>query len=139
MNGDLTRATALLNEHGYTCVAIKDGKILTAAERGVKPLMQWLENGVSLDGFSVSDKVVGKAAALLYVLLGAKCIHARVVSVSAAEVLRTHGIELTYDTLVDAIRNRTNTGFCPMETATRDVFDPADAPRVIRDMMSKLK
>ena len=139
MKHDLSRAITLLNEGAYTCVAVRGDTVYTTAERGVKPLLAWLEQGVSLVGFSVADKVVGKAAALLYVLLGAEHVHTRVVSACAAEVFRAHGIALTYDLLVDAIINRAGTGFCPMETATKDITDPADALRVIRDTLAKLK
>ena len=139
MKNDLTSAVALLDEGDYTCVLVKGDTVYTSRERGVKPLMTWLEEGVSLVGFSAADKVVGKATALLYVLLGAERVYARVVSEPAAEVLRTHGIPLVADTVVPAIRNRTNTGFCPMEQATRDITDPKEAPKAIRNALEQLK
>ena len=139
MKNDLTSAVALLDEGDYTCVLVKGDTVYTSRERGVKPLMTWLEKGVSLVGFSAADKVVGKATALLYVLLGAERVYARVASEPAAEVLRTHGIPLVADTVVPAIRNRTNTGFCPMEQATRDIIDPKDAPKAIKDALEQLK
>jgi len=139
MKNDLTSAVALLDEGDYTCVLVKGDTVYTSRERGVKPLMTWLEVGVSLVGFSAADKVVGKATALLYVLLGVERVYARVVSEPAAEVLRTHGIPLVADTVVPAIRNRTNTGFCPMEQATRDITDPKDAPKAIKDALEQLK
>ncbi|MBQ3154985.1 MAG: DUF1893 domain-containing protein [Clostridia bacterium] len=139
MTHDLTRAVALLNEQDYTCVLVKGDTVLTSRERGVKPLMAFLAEGVSLVGFSAADKVVGKATALLYALLGAERVYARVASEPAAEVLRTHGIPLEADTVVPAIRNRTNTGFCPMEQATRDITDPKNAPKAIKDALEQLK
>lgn len=139
MKNDLTSAVALLDEGDYTCVLVKGDTVYTSRERGVKPLMTWLEEGVSLVGFSAADKVVGKATALLYVLLGAERVYARVASEHAAEVLCTHGIPLVADTVVPAIRNRTNTGFCPMEQATRDIIDPKDAPKAIKDALEQLK
>lgn len=139
MKNDLTRATALLNEGDYTCVLAKGDTVLTSRERGVKPLMTWLEEGVSLVGFSAADKVVGKATALLYVLFGVERVYARVASEPAAEVFRTHGVLFEADTVVPAIRNRTNTGFCPMEQATRHITDPKDAPRAIKNALEQLK
>ena len=48
-------------------------------------------------------------------------------SVPAQETLCAHGIEAIADTVVPAIRNRTDTGFCPMESAVWDISDPHEA------------
>ncbi len=62
-------------------------------------------------------------------------------SVPARETLRAHGIEAIADTAVPAIRNRTDTGFCPMESAVWDISDPREAKaaleRKISEMMAK--
>ena len=70
MKNDLKKAIDILNSGQYTCVLCKDNEIHISTERGVKPLLEWLESGIALKGFSAADKVVGKAAAFLYVLLG---------------------------------------------------------------------
>ncbi len=139
MKHDLSRAVELLHNGSYTCVLIKGDKVYTSRERGVKPLMTFLAEGVELSGFCAADKVVGKATALLYVLLGVDCVYACVASEPAAEVFCAHGVPLTCDAVVPAIRNRAGTGFCPMEQATRDITDPKDAPRAIKDALAKLK
>lgn len=135
---DLDRAVSLLKSEGYTCVLVKDDTVYTSRERGVKPLMAFHAKQTDLAGFSAADKVVGKATAFLYVLLGVSRVFALVVSKPAAEVLRAHGVELNAQTEVEAIRNRTNTGFCPMEQAVREISNPADAPRAIREALAKL-
>ena len=135
---DLHRAAHLLREEGYTCVLCRDGQTLTSRERGVKPLLSWLEEGRNLDGFSAADKVVGKAAAFLYVLLGVREVYAPVMSRPARDVFENHGIHAKFDTLSDAIRNRTNTGLCPMETAVWDITDPKKALLAIRQKAKEL-
>ena len=94
-------AKKLLNEQGYTCVLHQDGHILTATERGVKPLVRWLSENAQVQGYCAADKVVGKATAYLYVLLGVRAVHAQVMSRSAADVLERHGIRAEQDTLVE--------------------------------------
>jgi hypothetical protein len=106
--------------------------------RGIRPLLELLENGTDLHGYSAADKVVGKAAAFLYCLLGVKALHAGVISQPALAVLEATGIVVRYSTLVPAIRNRTGDGFCPMETAVWDLSDPALAPDAIRNALQKL-
>ena len=58
-----------------------------------------------------------------------------------ADQLRAHGIEAIADAVVLAIRNRTDTGFCPMESAVWDISDPCEAKaaleRRISEMMAK--
>ena len=107
---DLEQAKQILSQGGYTCVLVRDETVLTATQRGVKPLMDWLDAGTDTQGFYAADKVVGKAAAWLYVLLGVKAVHAGILSEPAAAVLKENGIAVICDTAVASIRNRTNTG-----------------------------
>ena len=118
---DLAGAKALLEAEGYTLVAAVGDAVYTDRARGVAPLLALLDGGVSLAGGVAADRVVGRAAAYLYCLLGVKELFAAVVSAYALEVLEAGGILCTYGTLVPAIRNRAGDGFCPMESATRDL------------------
>lgn len=138
MNSSLEKAKDLLLSEGYTCVLIKDDSIYTSFDRGVKPLMSWLNSNTNLQGYYVADKVIGKAAAFLYVLLGVKAIYAPVMSKHAVDVLKQHGIDVVVDEQVDAIRNRTNTGFCPMEQAVMNITIPEDAPKAIIEKLKEL-
>lgn len=135
---DLQFARTLLEKENYTCVICRGEDVLTDRRRGVKPLMELLESGKDLQGYSAADKVVGKAAAFLYCLLGVKALHAGILSEPALAVLENAGIPVEYGTLVPAIRNRAGDGFCPMETAVWDLDDPALAPDAIRIALQKL-
>ncbi len=134
---DLKKAKALLPE-GYTCVVCMGSVTYTSTRRGVAPLLEWLESGVDLRGFSAADKVVGKAAAMLYVLLGIKAVYAEVLSERAAAVFNRFGIAFSCGETVPKIRNRTNTGFCPMEEATAAIDDPHEALCAIRERLRTL-
>ena len=138
MNTDLTRAQEMLAAEGCTCVLCKGDVYYKSTRRGVAPLMGWLEEGIDAKGFSAADKVVGKATAFLYCLLGVAAVHANVISQPALQVLQTHNIPVSWDQLVDAIQNRTGDGLCPMEMATREITSPADAPAAIRAALARL-
>ena len=129
---DLENAQQCLKEGDYTCVACKGNRVYTATERGVKPLLQWLDEGTDLMGAAVADKVVGRGAAFLYQLLGVRSVYGGVMSVSAVKVLRSGGIEAKWGTLTEQIRNRSNTGPCPIEYSVRVTDDPEDALMIIR-------
>lgn len=135
---DLEKARSLLEKENYTCVICRGDDVITDRRRGVRPLLELLESGKDLQGYNAADKVVGKAAAFLYCLLGVKALHAGVLSVPARDVLVSAGISVEWGSLVPAIRNRAGDGFCPMETAVWDLTDPALAPDAIRNALKKL-
>ena len=109
------------------------GEVRCLTERGIKPLLILLaEEEKALRGATVADKVVGKAAAFLFVLGEVEKLHACVLSVPAKEVLERYGIDFTYDTLTEKILNRDKTGFCPMETKVWDIDTPEEAYAVLK-------
>ncbi len=138
MKADIQRAKAALKSGDYTCVLCKEKQLYTSKERGVKPLLAFLQGGTDFTGFSAADKVVGKAAAFLYVLLGVQAVYAPVMSKPAMQVLTRFGVTAFYDEQPEAIRNRQNTGFCPMESAVLEIDAPQDALQVITKTLQKL-
>ena len=138
MHENLILAFNILNEGSYTCVLRRGDITLTDDRRGIRPLLELLESDQDVAGFSAADRVVGKAAAFLYCLLGVRSVYAKVISTPALQVLQSCGIDTYYDTQVNAIRNRTGDGFCPMETAVWNLNDPEKAPDAIREALKKL-
>lgn len=139
MDNNLLNARKLLEAGDYTCVVCREETVYTTTRRGVAPLLNWLESGTDLRGFSAADRVVGRGAAFLYCLLNVKAVHARVMSYPAAEVLKAHNIEAYADTFVEGIINRTGTGPCPFEAAVMDIHDSAAAMIAIRNTRSQLQ
>lgn len=135
---DLENARRILEAQGCTCVLCRDGQTLTSHRRGVAPLLALLEQG-KFDGWSAADKVVGKATAMLYRLLGVKTVWAKVISESAVGALREGGIESQWERLVPHIINRAGDGPCPMEAATAHTDDPLEALRAIQATLKKLQ
>ena len=134
----MEQARQILTTGGFTCVLRKEETTYTATERGVKPLVRWLTEGIDARGFTAADKVVGRATAYLYVLLGVREVWAAVMSEAAAEVLTRHGIAASQDQLVKNIINRTGTGICPFEEAVLEIQDPEEALAAIRSKMAQM-
>ena len=128
---ELEKAKQLLRDGEYTCVLCKNGDCTTTTLRGVKPLVQWLQTGETPNGFCAADKVVGKATAFLYCLLGAKAVYASVMSGPAIEVLQQHGIYAEYDQRVENIINRAGDGICTFEKAVLHIVEPETAYHAI--------
>jgi len=139
MNPDLKHAIALLEEGDYTCVICRGSAVYTDTRRGVRPLLDWVDGESSLKGFSAADRVVGRAAAFLYCILEVSEVYARVMSHPAAQVLRSHGIAVHADTLVNGIINRQGTGPCPFEAAVLEITNPSDALKTIRQKLSQMQ
>ena len=136
---DLNTARLLLERDALTCALVLGSRVHISTHRGVRPLLDCLDSSVDFRGYSAADKVVGKATAFLYVLLGVRAVYARTVSRSAAAVLAQYGIALEYGTMVEAIANRDRTGFCPMESAVRNIDDPREAHQAVLDTLKRLQ
>lgn len=86
-----------------------------------------------LCGASVADKVVGRGAALLFVRGGVGRLHARIISSGALDV------EVSFDTEVSNIINRTGTGICPVERLTACTESPDEAYLLIKNFIENQK
>lgn len=135
----MEQAKAILENGGYTCVLRQGDALLTSRLRGVAPLLGWLDAGTVAPGFAAADKVVGRATAYLYCLMGATAVYAGVISDGALEVLSQNGIRVQWGQRVPYIRNRSGDGMCPMEAATADAHTPQQALAAIRAKLQQLK
>ena len=132
---DLLRAKEHLFSGEYTIALCKGGTTYTDTRRGIAPMLDLLEQGIDLSGFSVADRVVGKAAALLFLCAGVKTVYAGVISEPALDVLNANAIPCEWNTKVAYIINRTGDGPCPMEYAVRNIDDPKAAEAVLRNTL----
>ena len=132
MKNEWNNAKEELKKGDYSCVICRNGKFYTTRERGIKPLIDWKDSGIDMRGFYAADRIVGKAAAMLYVLLGVRAVYAPVMSESAVRVFLRYGIDYECDTQVKLIINRKGTGICPMENAVKDMEDPEEGYAVLK-------
>lgn len=138
MKTDLKKAKELLESDDFTCVFCKENQILTSTERGIKPLMNWVNQGNTFHDFSAADRIVGKAAAFLYVLLSVDEVYATVMSEAAEAVLNQYDIKCSYAQSVKVICNRSNTGMCPMEQAVLTIDNPQQAFEALEKRLAEL-
>ncbi|MCI9272379.1 MAG: DUF1893 domain-containing protein [Clostridiales bacterium] len=136
---DQQMALHTLLKHDAACAAARQGNVEYSKEKGIKPLLNWLECEKSpLKQASVADKVVGKAAALLFAYGGVSHLHALVISEPAAKALEELSIPFEYEKRVPYIINRTRTGMCPMEKQVLEISDPQRAYQVLRQLVKEL-
>lgn len=139
MKSDLKAARELLENEDLKIAAIRDGiPVLKGNRKSVLDLMDLLNNRPNdLQGACAADRIVGSAAALLFIHGGISALYARTLSAGALKILENAKIETVYDKLVDFIANRAGDGMCPLESLCRNVDDPAEAFRVIREFLEK--
>lgn len=135
---ELEKAKEHLLTGGYTCVLCKDQDVQVSRQRGVRPLVDWLESGQDFIGYYAADKVVGKATAFLYVLMGVKAVYAKVISQAALAVFKKYDIAVDYDQVVEYIINRKGDGMCPFEAATLETDDAEAAYAIISAKLKQM-
>ncbi len=139
MEKDLSEAKKILKEKNATCVWLKNEQSYIRFEKGIAPTLLLVDDGIDLSGFSVCDAVVGKAAAMLFSFVGAKAVHAVLISEPAIEFLESRKIEFSYETKCKNIINRTKTDICPLEKATLGINDESVAVKTIRETLANLR
>ena len=134
----IERAKDILKNNSFTCVVCKEDKTFTSTDRGVKPLVVWYRDRVDMINGAAADKVVGRGAAFMYLLLEIRELYAYVISKPALGLLTEKGVSVSYGTLVDNIINRQGNGICPFEDAVINITDPNEAYDAIIQKMKKM-
>ena len=139
MTKDMMSAKKDLEEKGCTCVLRKGEDVCFSFDHGVKPLLNWIDEGKNFTGYSAADQVIGKAAALLYIYLGIRDLYGQVISDPAVQVLEEHGAACIYEKRVPYIINRKKDGMCPMEQTVLDISDPEAAADALKKKLFSLR
>jgi len=84
------------------------------------------------------DKLVGRAAALLFALVHARSVFALKMSTGGQDVLRAAGIPFAYDAVILDVLNRAGTGPCPMEEAVSGITEPLAALQTLKQASQAL-
>ena len=134
---DLEKAKGLLASH--TCVLCKSDAVYASLKTGIAPMLDWIADGAKLHGFSAADKIVGKAAALLFVYTGIREVYGEVISEAGLAVLKRHHIPCSYGICVPFIINRRGDGMCPMEETVQSIDDPGEALQALTKKRNELQ
>lgn len=115
---DIEIAKNILVNEKKAIVIVKEGRVIFSSEgRGIKPIYTALnELKDALHGSSVADKVIGKAAAMICEYAGIKELSTKLISEGAINVLKKTSIIYEYEQSVSYIKNRDQSGMCPVET-----------------------
>lgn len=120
---------------------VKEGRLVyESASRGLSGFLEAIDRGrPMLEGTSVADRVVGKAAALLCVYVRAKEVYAATLSMEARAVLERHAIRGEWGFLVNSILNVDRAGLCPFESMVAGISSPRVAYERLRVRCGRLQ
>ena len=128
----IAEMSALIQHGGAAVVTAKDGVIQTHEEgRGVLPILKLLDEG-KLRHTLVVDKVIGRAAAAICIVGGARQVHGLLMSEDAKKLLTQKGITATAGKLVPRILDRKMSGGCPLEATVAEETDPEKMVAALR-------
>ena len=129
---DLEKAKLILKKGGLTCVLCREDTVYSSDKTGISPMLDFIDGNIPLNDFCAADKIVGRAAAFLFIIAGVRGVHAGVMSLGAKKLLEDHGVFASADTFCNMIINRKGDGPCPMESSVQGIDDPKEAIIAIR-------
>ena len=127
MHPDLEKAKETLKNDKCTCVLTLGNVMFKSKERGVQPLLDWMNSGNNYMGYMIADKVVGRAAAFIDIAMGIREVYAEVMSEGAKELLEKNHVEAHADTIIPQIMNNDKSDVCPLEKAVEGIENAAEA------------
>lgn len=121
----------ILRREKCSLVVKNHGIVTTYSKPGVRDLEHLLDHDPEmLQGATIADKVIGKAAAAMVVVGGVKELYAEVISKKAIPFLEEAGIAYTYGTLVDTIKEEGDR--CQLEKITAPATTPEETVDLLR-------
>lgn len=120
---DLDIAREKLVSDALAICIIKDGEaIYTSKEKGIYPIYNaYISMKDKLEGASIADRVIGKAAAMICKSAKIKSLYSVIVTEQAVKLLGNVTVEFTKT--VPYIKNRDQTDLCPIEKISRTTDD----------------
>ena len=129
MRTDLDIASKRLNQKSLSLVVVKNGKVLFETEsHGLNDLVEAINQLQSnMKESSVADRIVGRAAALLFVYSGVSAIFAATISDGGMEILDNSSVFHEFEKRVPRILNFKKTDVCPFEKLVAKLSSPEEA------------
>lgn len=129
MRTDLDLAAKRLNQENLSLVVVKNGKVLFETEsHGLGDLVEAINQlQSSMQGSSVADRIVGRAAALLFVYSGVSAVFAATISDGGIAILDNNNVFHEFEKRVPRILNLKKTDVCPFEKLVAELSSPEEA------------
>ncbi len=136
MNLLQNEARRLLEKEGASLVLQKKGKLPRIDyQSGLLPLWQAYQEE-NWAGGVLADRVIGRGAAFLAVVMELDSVYSLLMSSGAREVLLTANIDHDWGRMVVRIKDRSGKGICPMEALLKGIEDPEEAVEKLHEFFA---
>ncbi len=138
---DLETAKEFLKKKHLSLVIVKDGTtIFHSRSSGISGLLEAVEIlRNDLNGSSVADRVVGRAAGLLLASSRVGVVYALTLSVEGLKVLEENKVPLQYEMLVPKILDKSGRDICPFERFSMTIGSLSEAYEKLKNFAETLK
>ena len=138
---DLEMAKKQLYDKNLTLAIAKNGIILFQTDyHRISGFNGAIEKfGIQLNGASVTNRVAGKALALLCVYAGIRQIYAEVLSRKAQGIFEDNKIMFEWKEIIDNILYMDKAGICPFEKVAADISNPKESYAAFKALLEKMK
>lgn len=131
----IAEAVQEIKSGSCSCILIRGDQIIYRGRGpGVQPLLELMETAggrALLKNAFVVDKIIGKAAAMIFVLGDIAGAYGITISINGKKYLEKHGKNCRSERCVDAISDRSGKGICPIERSVLELDDPQEGYQVI--------
>lgn len=125
----------MLNQQGLSLLVYNNEKLTTHDNRGIQDLLELVSSQPErLKGAIVADKIIGKSAAALMTSCGVVEVHTNVICTPAREMFEKAGIKIFANKEVPMIRNRENSGMCPMDTRLEGIESVEECVEILQNI-----
>lgn len=135
----LEKAKSIIKNTDAVFAYVSENEEIISDAKGIGFVASLCNDKKDLSQGAAADKIVGKAAAMLFVFLGIKCVHAQTLSEGAIRVFEEYGVEYSYDVITTAIVNRKGDGLCPMEMAAKFAQTPEETLAAVNKKLEELR
>ena len=135
----LEKAKSIIKNTDAVFAYVSENEEIISDAKGIGFVASLCNDKKDLSKGAAADKIVGKAAAMLFVFLGLRYVHAQTLSEGAVKVFEEYGVEYSYDVITKAIVNRKGDGLCPMEMVAKDAETPQETLIAVNKKLEELR
>ncbi len=131
---DISIAKEDVKEKGFALSIVKNGKrVFQSKTPGISALVSAIDQDrFHFRSASAADRILGRAAAMLFVYSGIVHIFASTASTDALSTIGKFRIPVESEKIVPAILNRSRSSSCPFEQLVQNIDDPEEAFRRLK-------
>jgi hypothetical protein len=128
-----------IKDGGANFIIIKQNEIVCQkSDSGIGGALSVLEGGGLFSDSFVVDKIVGKAAAVVFVLGGVAGVYGLMMSGAAKAFLEHNNVACDCERLISLIQNKAGAP-CPIEQSVLEIDDPTAALNAIKATLAALR